>query len=90
MTSKPLYNMCITNNHSTYIIPDAQLCVPQFNDKMDAYFFGPCDNALNCNIILNKCRFAKYRNKYCLSRDAHLCSLKSNGNFSNFYQVECG
>jgi hypothetical protein len=87
----PLYKTCITNNHSTYVIPDAQLCLPSFNDKMDGYLFGPCNGeVLDCNSTLQKCRFAKHRDKYCFSRDAHLCSLQRKGNYSDYYQVECG
>ena len=85
---------CISNNHSSYVIPSAQMCVPNFSNKMDGYFFGPCnttvDNTLNCNTVLNKCRFAKYRHNYCTTRDAHLCSLQKQGEYVNFYQVECG
>lgn len=81
---------CIINNHSTYIIPDAQLCIPSFNDKMDGYFFGPCNKTNGCLVILDKCRFAKKRENYCFSRDAHFCSYQNVKNNSYYYQVECG
>lgn len=83
---------CNTNNHSTYIIPDAQLCIPNFSNKMDGYFFGPCNNTKNleCEEILLKCRFAKFRNKYCFIQDSHFCSFQNRGKYINFYQVECG
>ena len=82
--------MCIKNNHSTYVIPGAQLCIPTFTGKMDGYFFGPCNKTKGCVSILNKCRFAKKRDKYCFNRDAHLCSLEILRNNSSYYQVECG
>ena len=81
---------CITNNKSTYIISEAQICIPDLNDEMDGYFFGPCSEKSICDKILLKCRFAENRSKYCFSRDAHLCSFQKNGNYSNYYQVECG
>jgi len=85
-----LTTSCITNNKSTYIIPEAQICVPNFNDEMDGYFFGPCDKIAECERILLKCQFAENRSRYCFSRDAHLCSLQVGGNYSDYYQVECG
>ena len=86
-----IYKTCITNNHSTYVISEAQLCIPNFSNKIDGYLFGPCNNdIMDCNLTLHNCRFAKNRNKYCFSRDGHFCSLKGSGNYSNYYQVECG
>ena len=85
-----LTTSCIRNNKSTYIIREAQLCVPDFSDGMDGYFFGPCDKIVECERILLKCRFAENRSRYCFSRDAHLCSFQKNGNYSGYYQVECG
>ena len=87
----PLHKTCITNNHSTYVIPDANLCVSNFNNKEDGYLFGPCSkDIVECEAILRKCRFAQHRDKYCFSRDAHFCALIEVGNYTNFYQVECG
>lgn len=79
---------CITSNKSTYIIPSAQLCIPGF--KSDAYLFGPCNMTAECDITLMACRFAKYRDKYCILNDAHFCALQSSGNYTNYYLVECG
>ena len=85
----PIYKTCIPNNYSTYVIPDAQLCIPNFSDKMDGYFFGPCNKSSACDTTLVSCRFSKYRKYYCFSRDGHFCSLQKLNNKS-YYQVECG
>lgn len=81
---------CITTEKSTYIIPSAQLCIPTFESGHDGYLFGPCNTSNQCDIILKACRFAKYRNKYCYSRDSHFCALMSSGNYTDYYLVECG
>ena len=81
---------CITSNKSTYIIPSAQLCIPKFESEYDGYLFGPCNTTLNCEKILKICRFALYRNDYCILNDSHLCAIQSSGNYSNYYLVECG
>ena len=81
---------CITSDKSTYIIPSAQLCIPEFESKYDGYLFGPCNTTLNCEKILKICRFAQYRNDYCILNDSHLCAIQSSGNYSNYYLVECG
>ena len=81
---------CILNNRSTYIIPTARTCVPNYSDKMDGYLFGPCNSTLPCDTVLQACRFAKYRHRYCEYRDAHFCSLQMKGAYVNYYQVECG
>ena len=85
-----IINACVTDNHSSYIIPSANICIPDFNDKMAGYFFGPCSGSIECETILLKCRFAKHRDKYCFSRDSHFCAFQLKGNYTNFYQVECG
>lgn len=87
---KSLLSGCVLQNRSTYLIPSAQLCVPGFNNKMDGYLFGPCDSTINCNSILKLCTHADGRETYCYTRDAHFCALQSNGNYSNYYMVECG
>lgn len=81
---------CITSDKSTYIIPSAQLCIPEFESEYDGYLFGPCNTTLNCEKILKICRFALYRNDYCILNDSHLCAIQSSGNYSNYYLVECG
>ena len=82
---------CIPDNRSTYIITEADICVPKYESKMDGYFFGPCNNtSKNCNETLTRCRFAKHRNNYCLINDSHFCGFRNSGKFKNYYQVECG
>jgi len=82
---------CIKNNRSTYIIPSADVCSPNYSDKMDGYFFGPCTNdTAICDKILHKCQFAEYREHYCILRDSHFCGLRTSGDYKDYYQVECG
>ena len=81
---------CITSNKSTYVIPSAQLCIPEFESEHDGYLFGPCNTTADCDITLVACRFAEYRNNYCILNDAHLCAVQSSGNYTNYYLVECG
>ena len=81
----------IKENHSTYIIPSADICSPNYSDKMDGYFFGPCSNdTVNCNKILYKCQFAEYRSNYFILNDSHFCGLRTSGDYIDYYQVECG
>ena len=81
---------CISANKSTYIIPSAQLCIPTFETKDDGYLFGPCNTTSECELTLEDCRFAPYRDKYCFTNDAHFCALQNSGNYTNYYLVECG
>jgi len=81
---------CVLQNRSTYLIPSAQVCVPEFYNKMDAYLFGPCNSTTECSAILKQCMHAEGRETYCYTRDAHFCAFQSSGNYSDYYIVECG
>lgn len=81
--------MCNRTNQSSYIIPNADLCIPNYEGSGDSYFFGPC-NTTECLSMEKKCRYAGGRNEYCEVNDAHFCGLRDSGTYKNYYQVECG
>jgi len=83
---------CVENNRTSYIISSANYCVPNYDigSSGDSYYFGPCENITYCLFVQNKCMFANGRDKYCISRDIHLCPLVDKGNFTNYFVVECG
>jgi len=80
-------NHCNTFNKSTYLIPDAKICLTQFDIGGDKYLFGPYKN--NLTGYQHKCAYAKGRDKYCETKDRHFCPLIDSGIFINYFMVEC-
>ena len=57
-----------------WLLPEADIC------SNDGYFFKN----------ETKCMYAKGRDNYCKGIDGHLCGLRDSGNYTGYYQVECG
>jgi len=81
---------CTENNRSTYLIPSSKYCIPDYDLGGDRYYFGPCTDNFDCFVHEKECMFAKGREDYCIGRDAHLCAFVDQGDFENYFLVECG
>ena len=85
-----LRSHCNTLDRSTYLIPSADICIPNYDVGGDRYYFGPCDSLLSCLDYEEKCMFAPGRENYCIIGDGHFCALVDEGPYDNYFIVECG